>query len=62
MAVSLAEKLKTSLKLETDLIKGSKGIFDVELDGKLVYSKNETGEFPDEESLIQKIKSDHSIG
>ena len=62
MAVSLAEKLKTSLKLETDLIKGSNGIFDVELDGKLVYSKNETGEFPDEESLIQKIKSDHSIG
>ena len=62
MAVSLAEKLKTSLKLETDLIKGSNGIFDVELDGKLVYSKRETGEFPDEESLIQKIKSDHSIG
>lgn len=62
MAVSLAEKLKTSLKLETDLIKGSNGIFDVEIDGKLVYSKNETGEFPDEESLIQKIKSDHSIG
>ena len=62
MAVSLAEKLKTSLKLETDLIKGSNGIFDVELDGKLVYSKNETGEFPDEESLIQKIRSDHSIG
>ena len=62
MAVSLAEKLKTSLKLETDLIKGSNGIFDVELDGKLVYSKRETGEFPDEESLVQKIKSDHSIG
>ncbi|MBR16058.1 MAG: hypothetical protein CMQ25_07410 [Gammaproteobacteria bacterium] len=62
MAVSLAEKLKTSLKLETDLIKGSNGIFDVELDGKLVYSKRETGEFPDEESLIQKIRSDHSIG
>ena len=62
MAVSLAEKLKTSLKLETDLIKGSNGIFDIEIDGKLVYSKNETGEFPDEESLVQKIKSDHSIG
>ena len=62
MAVSLAEKLKTSLKLETDLIEGRNGIFDVEIDGELVYSKNETGEFPDEESLVQKIKSDHSIG
>ena len=62
MAVSLAEKLKTSLKLETDLIKGSNGILDVEVAGKLVYSKSETGEFPDEESLIKIIKSDHSIG
>ena len=62
MAVSLAEKLKTSLKLETDLIKGSNGIFDVELSGILIYSKSETGEFPDEDSLIQKIRSDHSIG
>ena len=53
MAVSLAEKLKTSLKLETDLIKGSNGIFDVELSGKLIYSKSEMGEFPDEDlSLI----------
>ena len=58
----MAEKLKTSLKLETDLIKGSNGIFDVELSGILIYSKSETGEFPDENSLIQKIRSDHSIG
>ena len=62
MAVSLAEKFKTSMKLETDLIKGSNGIFDVELSGKLIYSKSEIGEFPDEDSLIQKIRSDHSIG
>ena len=39
MAVSLAEKFKTSLKLETDLIEGKNGIFDVELSGKLFYSK-----------------------
>ena len=62
MAVSLAEKLTASLNLETDLIKGSNGIFDVGLSGKLIYSKSEMGEFPDEDSLIQKIRSDHSIG
>jgi len=28
-----------------DLIKGSNGIFDVEIDGKLVYSKSKTGRF-----------------
>ena len=62
MAVSLAEKLKISLELETELIEGSSGIFDVELSGKLIYSKSKTGEFPNEDSLIQKIRSDHSIG
>ena len=62
MAVSLAEKLKISLELETELIEGSSGIFDVELSGKLIYSKSDTGEFPNEDSLIQKIKSDHSMG
>jgi len=29
-----------------DLIKGSNGVFDVEIDGKLVYSKRNTGRFP----------------
>ena len=62
MAVSLAEKLTASLNLETDLIKGSNGVFDVELSGRLIYSKSDTGEFPYEDSLIQKIRSDHSMG
>lgn len=33
-------------KLDTKLIMGDNGIFDVVLDGKLVYSKKETGRFP----------------
>ena len=61
MAVSLAEKLTASLNLETNLIKGSNGVFDVELSGKLIYSKSGTGEFPDEDSLIQKIRSFNGI-
>ena len=28
------------------LVEGSRGIFDVKVDGKLVYSKYQTGEFP----------------
>ena len=62
MAVSLAEKLTASLNLETDLIKGSNGVFDVEVSGKLIYSKGDTGEFPNEDSLIHKVRSDHSMG
>jgi len=33
-------------KVETKLVKGDNGIFDVALDGALVYSKKETGRFP----------------
>ncbi len=62
MAVSLAEKLKQSFESTVDLVKGSNGIFDVEQGAKLVYSKNITGEFPNEEKLISEIRSDHSMG
>jgi selT/selW/selH-like putative selenoprotein len=38
------------------LIKGSNGIFDVEIDGKLVYSKSKTGRFPNRGELSSFIK------
>ena len=44
-----AERVSDELKskgIKVDLIKGSNGIFDVEIDGKLVYKKRNTGRFP----------------
>jgi selenoprotein W-related protein len=38
------------------LIGGGGGIFDVHVDGERVYSKHETGEFPDESALIKEIE------
>jgi len=37
------------------LIESSGGVFEVTVDGKLVYSKKATGVFPDEEQLVGKI-------
>jgi selenoprotein W-related protein len=37
------------------LVPGSGGVFDVTLDGKLVYSKRQTGAFPDPEALTSEI-------
>lgn len=37
------------------LIEGGGGIFDVRVDGALVYSKHQTGEFPDESQLVLEI-------
>ena len=37
------------------LIPGAGGVFDVRVDGQLVFSKHETGNFPDEEALLQHL-------
>jgi len=48
--------LKEKLGAEVELVGGSGGVFEVTVDGRLVYSKKQTGVFPDEETLIQKLR------
>ncbi len=55
-AVSLAGKLKSNFDIEAQLIEGTGGIFDVKLGGNLVYSKHQTGSFPDEDELIASLR------
>jgi len=53
-----AERASAELKskgVSVDLIKGSNGVFDVEIDGKLVYSKRNTGRFPNRGELLKLI-------
>ncbi len=53
----MASELKGSLGVEPKLIEGSRGIFDVKVGGKLVFSKHETHRFPDQgevSGLIQR--------
>jgi selT/selW/selH-like putative selenoprotein len=38
------------------LIPGANGIFDVTADGKLVFSKDQTGRFPDTTEVIAAMK------
>jgi len=42
-------------KAEVELIKSSGGVFEVLVDGELVYSKKATGDFPDEAQLMKQI-------
>ena len=53
-----ADGAPTELKskgVSVDLINGSNGVFDVEIDGKLVYSKRNTGRFPNLGELLTLI-------
>ena len=53
-----AERVSEELKskgIKVDLIKGSNGIFNVDIDGKVVYSKHTTGRFPNQSELLMLI-------
>ena len=41
--------------MEPKLIPGAGGIFDVKVDGKLIFSKHEVGRFPEEAEIIQAL-------
>jgi selT/selW/selH-like putative selenoprotein len=54
----LAAELKKRYDIDADLKPGHKGIFDVEVDGKKVFSKHELHRFPDPgevEGLIEAV-------
>lgn len=38
------------------LIKGGGGEFEVEADGRLVFSKRETGRFPEDSEIVEALK------
>jgi selenoprotein W-related protein len=52
----LADTIRDEIGAVPDLIKGSGGIFDVVVDDKLIYSKHQTGRFPDAFEVINQIK------
>ena len=42
-------------KLEENTIAIKNGVFDVDIDGKVIYSKNTTGRFPNQGELLMLI-------
>ena len=55
----MAAKIKETLGVEPRLIPEGRGIFDVMVDGNLVYSKFKTGTFPDDDQLVGLLLSNH---
>lgn len=58
----MAAKFKSDLGAEPSLVEGGGGIFDVVVDGNLVYSKHQTGNFPDEDTLVESLKGSGRAG
>ncbi|MBW2268364.1 MAG: Rdx family protein [Deltaproteobacteria bacterium] len=56
-ASSLAAAIQDSFDVKAKLIRGDNGIFDVSVDGKLIYSKHETGRFPETVEILDGLRS-----
>ena len=55
----MAAELKKQLGVDSTLIPGGGGVFDVSADGKLIFSKKKEGRYPDAKEIIgalQKMK------
>lgn len=52
----MAKKIEAELGWKTKLERLGGGVFEVYVDGALVYSKKATGAFPDEEKLVGELR------
>ena len=52
----MAAELREGLGVDAKMIEGSGGVFDVTVDGKLVYSKHQTGRFPSPGEVLKLVK------
>lgn len=50
------EKIQKEINAEVELKASGGGVFEVTADGKLIYSKRNTGQFPNESDLIAQLK------
>ena len=51
----MAARIKQEKGVEATLVKGDNGIFDVVVDGVRIYSKDETGRFPEDEEVLSQL-------
>ena len=54
-AVALAEELKKEFGIESKLVEGETGSFNVFVNDELIFSKYEEGRFPGDGEIVQKI-------
>ena len=52
----MADQIKQSVGCEPELIAGDNGIFDVEVDGRNIFSKHEVGRFPENDEVLALLK------
>lgn len=57
MAARAAASIEKETGEKVELIEGAGGIFDVAVDGKIIFSKHQVYRFPESGELVQLIKN-----
>ena len=52
----MAAAIRGEFGVEAELVKGDNGIFDVEVDGRRIFSKHEVGRFPDTDEVLALLR------
>jgi selenoprotein W-related protein len=52
----LAAELKQHLGLESELVAGHGGVFEVTVDGKVIFSKKSVGRFPEPGEIVGMLQ------
>ena len=52
----MAAEIKKQIGIDSELVRGSNGIFDVTVDGKRIFSKHDEGNFPNEKAIVEQIR------
>lgn len=53
----MAAEIKKQLGVDSQLVRGSGGIFEVTADGERIFSKKEEGRFPSEKEILDKLRA-----
>lgn len=51
----MAAVIQDAKGIEPELVPGSSGVFDVTVDGELIFSKHEQGRFPKEGEILDHL-------
>jgi selT/selW/selH-like putative selenoprotein len=53
----LAATIKDETGVDSELICGGGGIFDVVVDGEMIFSKHEVDRFPEPDEILSKLEN-----
>ena len=53
----MAAAIEQELSVKSELVRGTNGVFDVDVEGDRIFSKDEVGRFPTEAEILKALRT-----